>query len=101
MNEELKALIRSGLLGLAIGSAISLPILIIRWIRKEKLFKKPNKPTPAWTWPLGILLFGFLGIVSFLTSRPIFGTFFTLLCDAYIIGCVCNYKKKNITEPQR
>lgn len=98
MNEELKLLLISVLFGLVIGIAISLPILIKRLIRKEKLFKKSKKPTPAWIWPLGILLFGFLGIVSFLTSRPIFGALFALLCIAYIIGIIFNYKKKHITE---
>ena len=93
MDPELKDLLSSLATGLAIGLAIGSPFMIYRFIKTGRFFKKREKPEPKWTWPLGIITFGGLSIMSFTFGKPYFGTFFAIAFIPYVVGLIRSKKK--------
>ncbi|MBB5353977.1 hypothetical protein HNR46_004248 [Haloferula luteola] len=99
MNPELTSFLSSVGAGVLIGGSIAIPILVMRWRRGEKLFTQ-SKPTPRWVWPFGILVFGSLATMSFLTGRPIFGSAFSLATIPYAVGQTRALTKNKANKPQ-
>ena len=83
--------------GLGIGSAFAIPVLISRWRAGEKLLQQ-QRPIPPWTWPLGILTFGGLALISFSIDRYIFGFVFAAVAIPYTVGFMLNQNKKKANK---
>jgi len=98
MNPELKELIRIIVVGLTVGAVISVPVIIWRYFKEGRILPQKKSPTPKWTWPLGICLFGFSSIMSFCTDNPYFGTFFAIFCVPYIIGLAKSIKSNKPSD---
>ncbi|MEP4076830.1 hypothetical protein [Haloferula sp.] len=99
MNSELTSFLLSAGAGILIGGSIVIPILVMRWRKGEKLIPQ-SKPTPRWVWAFGVLVFGSLAAMSFLTDRPIFGSAFLIAAIPYAVGQIRALTTNKANKPQ-
>jgi hypothetical protein len=88
MNEDSIQLFRVILIGLAIGLAVSLPIILKRYRAKEAIIPKAKKFKSSKIFYLGVLFFSGFAAVSFYIGKPAFGSLFTLFALAYLVGLI-------------